>query len=103
MEQLTIVMAIGLVLFALFAFLASRRGRPWRRFTTSAGILGALALVSLGLAYTVAPTTRPPPSRPPGQSAQNPGPDPPEPSAAGRPLTQRNAACGNAPKGSADG
>jgi len=103
MEQLAIVMAIGLALFALFAFLASRRGRPWRRFATSAGILGALALVSLGLAYTVAPNIPTPPVPLTARFAQNPVPDTPEAIAAGKALYQKNCAVCHGPQGLGDG
>src|SRR5947209_5749520 len=103
MEQLAIVMAIGLVLFALFAFLASRRGRPWRRFAMSAGILGALALVSLGLAYTVAPNIPTPPVPLTARFAQNPVPDTPEAIAAGKALYQKNCAVCHGPRGQATG
>src|SRR5437899_1186588 len=103
MEQLAIVMAIGLALFVLFRFLASRRGRPWRRFAMSAGILGALALVSLGLAYTVAPNIPTPPVPLTARFAQNPVPDTPEAIAAGKALYQKNCAVCHGPKGLGDG
>ena len=103
MEQLAIVMAIGVALFVLFAFLASRRGRAWRRFATSGGILGALALVSLGLAYTVAPNIPTPPVPLTARLAQNPTPDNPASVAAGRALYQANCAVCHGPQGLGDG
>ncbi len=61
MEQLAVVMAIGLAVFGLLAFVAWRRARAWQRYATSAGILGAIALGSIGLGYTVAPNIPTPP------------------------------------------
>ena len=103
MEQIALVMAIGLALFTLFAFLAYRRGRTWRRFATSAGILGALALVSLGLGYTVAPNIPTPPVPFAARFAQNPVPDTPEAIDAGKATYQKNCAVCHGPKGLGDG
>ena len=103
MEQLAIVMAIGVAIFGLLAFLAYRRGRSWRRFATSAALLGGIAAASLALAYTVAPNIPTPPVPFTARFAQNPVPDTPETIAAGKAIYQRNCVVCHGAQGLGDG
>src|SRR6266516_4667662 len=49
LEQIAIALAVGAAVFGLFALIRWRRGGEWQRFAQSAGFLGALIVVSLGL------------------------------------------------------
>jgi mono/diheme cytochrome c family protein len=84
LEQIAIVLAVGAAIFALVALWRWRRGRTWQRFVTSSGILGVLILVSLSLAYTVAPNIPTPYVPLTARFQQNPLPDTPETVAAGK-------------------
>jgi putative copper resistance protein D len=103
LEQIAIVLAVGAVLFGLFALVRWRRGGGWRRFAQSAGFLGALVVVSLGLGYTVAPNVPTPPVPLTARFAQNPTPDTPATVAAGRALFQANCAVCHGQQGLGDG
>ncbi|TMF23441.1 MAG: cytochrome c [Chloroflexi bacterium] len=103
LEQIAIVLAVGAALFAIFAVVSWRRGRDWRRFAQSAGFIGALILVDLGLAYTVAPNIPTPPVPFFVRFLQNPTPNDPATVAAGRALYQANCAICHGPKGLGDG
>ena len=103
MEQIAIVLAVGATLFGLFALLRWRRAGEWRRFAQSAGFLGALIVVSLGLGYTVAPNIPTPPVPLTARFAQNPTPDTPATVAFGRVLYQANCVVCHGPQGLGDG
>src|SRR3989442_14684554 len=103
MEQIALLLGVGAVLFGLLALIAWRRGRSWRRFATSAGFLGALVVVALGLAYTVAPNIPTPAVPLTARFAQNPTPDTPATVAAGRALFAANCVICHAPQGLGDG
>ena len=103
LEQIAIALAVGAALFGLFALVPSRRGGEWQRFAQSAGFLGALVLVSLGIGYTIAPNIPTPPVPLTARFAQNPTPDNPATVAAGRALYQSNCAVCHGPKGLGDG
>src|SRR5256885_16769188 len=91
LEQIAIALAVGAAVFGLFALVRWRRGGEWQRFAQSAGFLGALIVVSLGIAYTIAPNIPTPPVPLTARFAQNPTPDNPATVAAGRgpPSTKR--------------
>ena len=103
LEQIAIALAVGTAVFGLFALVRWRRGGEWQRFAQSAGFLGALILVSLGLAYTIAPNIPTPPVPLTARFAQNPTPDNPATIAAGRALFQANCVVCHGPKGLGDG
>ena len=50
LEQIAIALAVGAAVFGLFALVRWRRGGEWQRFAQSTGFLGALIVVSLGIA-----------------------------------------------------
>jgi len=103
LEQIAIALAVGAAVFGLFALVRWRRGGEWQRFAQSAGFLGALIVVSLGLGYTIAPNIPTPPVPLTARFAQNPTPDNPATVAAGRALYQANCAVCHGPKGLGDG
>lgn len=103
LEQIAIVLAVGIVLFGLFAVFRWRRGGEWRRLAQSAGFLGALFAVSLGFAYTIAPNIPTPAVPLTARFAQNPTPDNPATVAAGRALYQANCVVCHGPRGLGDG
>ncbi|MEK6207510.1 MAG: cytochrome c [Chloroflexota bacterium] len=103
LEQIAIALAVGAVLFGLFALLRRRREDEWQRFAQSAGLLGILAVVSLGIAYTIAPNIPTPAVPFTARFAQHPTPDNPATVAAGRALYQANCAICHGPKGLGDG
>src|SRR5437773_10620163 len=99
LEQIAIALAVGAAVFGLFALVRWRRGGEWQRFAQSAGFLGALIVVSLGIAYTIAPNIPTPPVPLTARFAQNPTPDNPATVAAGRALYQANCVVCHGPKG----
>ena len=103
LEQLAIVLAVGAAFFGLFALIRWRRGGEWQRFAQSAGFLGALIIVSLGAAYTVAPDIPTPAVPFTARFAQNPTPDNPATVAFGRALYQANCVVCHGPRGIGDG
>src|SRR2546426_7350964 len=103
LEQIAIALAVGAAVFGLFALVRWRRGGDWQRFAQSTGFLGALIVVSLGIAYTIAPNIPTPPVPLTARFAQNPTPDNPATVAAGRAVYQANFAGGHGPKGLGDG
>src|SRR5438552_12891102 len=103
LEQIAIVLAFGAAVFGFFALVRWRRGGEWQRFAQSAGFLGALIVVSLGLGYTIAPNIPTPPVPLTARFARNPTPDNPATVAAGRALYQANCAVRHGPKGLGDG
>lgn len=103
MEQIAIALAVGLVLFAIIAAIRWRRHDEWRRFAQSAGFLGALAIVSLGIGYTVAPNIPTPPVPLTARFLQNPTPDDPGTVAFGRALYQANCVVCHGARGLGDG
>jgi mono/diheme cytochrome c family protein len=103
LEQIAIGLAVGAALFGLFALVRWRRGGDWQRFAQSAGLLGALIVVSLGIGYTIAPNIPTPAAPFTARFMQNPTPDNPATVAAGRALYQANCAVCHGPKGLGDG
>ena len=103
LEQIAIGLTLGAVVFGLFALVRWRRGGEWQRFAQSTGFLGALIVVSLAIAYTIAPNIPTPPVPITARFAQNPTPDNPATVAAGRALYQANCAVCHGPKGLGDG
>ena len=103
LEQIAIALAVGAAIFGLFALIRWRRQGEWQRFAQSAGFLGGLILVSLAIAYTVAPNIPTPAVPLTARFAQNPTPDNPATVAAGRALYQANCAVCHGPKGLGDG
>ncbi len=84
LEQVALVLAVGAVVFAVFALRRRRRGLEWRRYATSSGVIGGIVLVALAMAYTVAPNIPTPPVPLTARFAQDPVPDTPESIEAGR-------------------
>lgn len=103
LEQIAIVLAVGVVLFALLVALRWRRHEPFRRTAMSAGILAVLAAVSVIIAYTVAPNIPTPPVPFTARFAQDPTPDTPATVARGRSLFQTHCALCHGPVGKGDG
>jgi len=103
LEQIAIALAVGAALFGLFALLRRRRGGEWQRFAQSGGLLGVLAVVSLVVGYTIAPSIPTPAVPLTARFAENPTPDNPATVAAGRALYQQNCAICHGPKGLGDG
>lgn len=103
LEQIAIALVVGAALFGLFALLRRRRGDEWQRFAHSAGFLGVLAVVSLGIGYTIAPNIPTPAVPFTARFAQNPTPDNPATVAFGRALYQQNCAICHGQKGLGDG
>src|SRR3989442_14369517 len=99
MEQIALLLGVGVVLFGLLALIAWRRGRSWRRFATSAGFLAALVAVAPGLGDTSAPRIPTPAVPLTARFAQNPTPDPPATMAAGGATYQANCRICNGPQG----
>jgi mono/diheme cytochrome c family protein len=103
LEQIAIALAVGAAFFGLIALVRWRRGGDWRRFAQSAGFLGVLVLIALGLAYTIAPNIPTPAVPFTARFAQNPTPDDPPTVAAGRALYQASCAVCHGAKGLGDG
>ena len=103
LEQLAIVLALGAVVFGLYALLRRYRGLPWRRHATSAGILGGAIAVVLALAYTVAPNIPTPAVPLTARFAQDPLPDDAATIDAGRQAFQTRCAICHGPRGRGDG
>ena len=103
LEQIAIGLAVGVAVFGLFALIRWRRGGEWQRFAQSAGFLGALIVISLGIGYTIAPNIPTPAVPFTARFAQNPTPDDPGTVAFGRALYQTNCAVCHGPKGLGDG
>ena len=103
LEQIALALAVGVVLFGLFAVLRWRRKDEYRRFAVSAGILAALAAVSLIVGYTIAPNipTQPVPFT--ARFAQDPTPDTPATVTTGKARYQANCALCHGPVGKGDG
>lgn len=103
LEQIAIALAVGAAVFGLFALVRWRRDDEWQRFAQSAGFLGVLIVVSLGIGYTIAPNIPTPAVPFTARFAQNPTPDNPATVAAGRALYQANCAVCHGAQGKGDG
>ena len=103
LEQIALALALGMVLFGVFAFVRWRRTDEYRRFAISAGILGALAAVALIIGYTVAPNIPTPPVPLTARFLSNPTPDTPATVARGKALYQVNCAICHGIVGKGDG
>jgi mono/diheme cytochrome c family protein len=94
----------GAVVFALLALVTRYRGGEWRRYAISAGALGALTIVTYGIAFSgIAPNIPTPPVPFTARFAQNPTPDTPETIDRGRALFQANCAICHGPRALGDG
>ncbi len=103
LEQIAIVVGVGLVLFGSLALLNARRGHPWRRTAASAGMLAGVAALALALAYTVAPNIPTPPVPLTARFAANPVPDDAASVAAGRARFLKSCVVCHGPEGKGDG
>jgi mono/diheme cytochrome c family protein len=101
LEQVAAVLLVGAAVFALLAGWRASGRAFWRRPLISAGILAALAGVSLGLAYTVAPNL---PTAPVwARFATSQVPATPDNVAAGRATFQSKCSICHGPRGRGDG
>jgi copper transport protein len=103
LEQIALALAVGIVLFGGLAFLRWRRHQDFGRLAISAGILAALAAISMILAYTVAPSIPTPPVPFTARFLQNPTPDTPETVARGKALYQASCVVCHGVTGKGDG
>ena len=103
LEQIALALAVGIVLFAVLAFLRWRRKQEFRRFAISSGILAGLAAVALILGYTVAPNIPTPPVPFTARFLQDPTPDTAQTVARGKQLYQANCAVCHGPVARGDG
>lgn len=103
LEQIALVLGIGVLLFVGLSVLRRRRGQDLRRTAISAGILGALAAIALILGYTVAPNIPTPPVPFTARFQQNPTPDTAETIAKGKAVYQANCAICHGPVARGDG
>jgi mono/diheme cytochrome c family protein len=103
LEQIALVLAVGIVLFGLLAVLRWRRKQEYTRTAISAGILAGLAAMALIIAYTIAPNIPTPPVPFTARFAQNPTPDTSDTVVKGKTLFQANCALCHGPVGKGDG
>jgi copper transport protein len=103
LEQIALVLAVGIVLFAVLAFLRWRRKEEFRRQAISAGILAGVALISLAIAYTIAPNIPTLPVPFTARFLQNPTPDTPDTVLKGKAVYQANCAVCHGPVAKGDG
>lgn len=103
LEQIAMVLAAGILVFAVLAFRERRRGDAWRNQGIAAGILAAAAAIALGLGYTVAPNIPTPPVPFTARFAQDPTPDTDATRLAGQALFQARCVVCHGPQGRGDG
>jgi mono/diheme cytochrome c family protein len=103
LEQIALGLVVGAAVFGVLALVRWRRGGDWQRFAQSAGFLGVLVVVSLGIGYTIAPNIPTPAVPFTARFAQNPTPDDPGTVAFGRALYQANCAVCHGAQGKGDG
>ncbi len=103
LEQMALVLGVGIALFAVLAGLNARSGRPWRRTAASVGVLAGVAALALTLGYTVAPNIPTPPVPLTARFAANPVPDDAGSVAAGRARFQASCVVCHGPEGKGDG
>lgn len=103
LEQIAIVLAGGVAVFALLALRERRRGEGWRSQGIAAGILAALAAIALVAGYTVAPNIPTPPVPFTARFAQDPTPDTTETRVAGKAIFQARCVVCHGPEGRGDG
>jgi len=109
LEQIALALAIGAILFGVLAFVRRRRALPAdgepqiKRQAISAGILAGLALVSLVIAYTIAPNIPTPPVPFTARFLQNPTPDTADTVQKGKAVYQANCAVCHGIVGRGDG
>ena len=103
LEQIAMLLIVGIVVFAVVAFIAHRRRARWRRYAIGSSVLGTAAVACLALAYTVAPNIPTAPVPLTARFAQNPMPDTREVTANGRLLFQQNCAICHGSRGLGDG
>ena len=103
LEQIALALAVGIAVFGILAFLRRRRKEAFRRQAISAGILAGLALVSLAIAYTIAPNIPTPPVPFTARFMQDPTPDTPATVQQGKTVYQANCAVCHGIVGKGDG
>ncbi len=103
LEQIALVVFVGVLVFAAFAVFSWRRHGWWVPYAVGSALLGTVALACLALAYTIAPNIPTPPVPLTARFAQNPTPDSPATLDIGRVAFQRNCAVCHGARGLGDG
>lgn len=103
LEQIAIVLAVGIVAFGLLALRERRGGGDGRNQGIAAGILAAVAAVALVIGYTVAPNVPTPAVPFTARFAQDPTPDTAETRVAGQAIFQARCVVCHGPQGRGDG
>jgi len=102
-EQIALVLAAGILVFALLGLRDWRRGESWRNQGIAAGVLAAAAVVALLVGFTIAPNIPTPAVPFTARFAQNPTPDTTETRVAGKAVFQARCAVCHGPEGRGDG